>query len=199
GGGNPDGGVDVRKVDIGTSLDQRLGAANKPNAKKNLRNVGPSVSYKLRDAAGQAREFNNYMLPIDLGEGVPVFLLGMRENPDDSYRYMRIPADDNGSMDGFLRLRAALADPALRDAAVRRYASDATDGSRPELAKQLAASTARALALFAGVETGTGKAAGGLQAVSEFIDANVPEAERPRAGEVLVRILNGAVFELAQL
>jgi len=35
--------------------------------------------------------------------------------------------------------------------------------------------------------------------VSEFIDTNVPEAERARAGEVLVRILNGALFELAQL
>ena len=43
------------------------------------------------------------------------------------------------------------------------------------------------------------KAQGGLLALSEFIEANVPEAERPRAGEVLVRILNGTLFELAQL
>jgi cytochrome c biogenesis protein len=52
--------------------------------------------------------------------------------------------------------------------------------------------------LFAGAEPGPGKAEGGLQAVSEFLEANVPEAERARAGEVLVRILNGALFELAQ-
>ena len=44
-----------------------------------------------------------------------------------------------------------------------------------------------------------GKPTGGLQAVSDFIEANVPEAERARAGEVLVRILNGALFEVAQL
>jgi cytochrome c biogenesis protein len=31
------------------------------------------------------------------------------------------------------------------------------------------------------------------------MEANVPEAERGRAGEVLVRILSGALFELAQL
>ncbi len=31
------------------------------------------------------------------------------------------------------------------------------------------------------------------------MEANVPEAERNRAGEVLVRILNGALFELAQM
>jgi cytochrome c biogenesis protein len=102
-------------------------------------------------------------------------------------------------MEGFLRLRAALADPAMREAAVRKYAREATDPARPELAQQLSASTTRALALFAGAEAGAGTAAGGLQAISQFIDANVPEAERPRAGEVLVRILHGALFELAQL
>jgi len=198
-GGAGGSGADVRKVDLRASLDARLGAANKTVTKKELRNVGPSISYKLRDAAGQAREFHNYMLPVDLGEGVPLFLLGMRDTPAESFRYLRIPADDNGSMDGFLRLRAALGDPAMREAAVQGYARQATDPSRPELAQQLAASTSRALALFAGAEAGPGKAAGGLQALSDFIEANVPEAERPRAGEVLVRILNGALYELAQL
>src|SRR5690606_17943696 len=69
-------GVDVRKVDLRESVESRLGAANKTVTKKELRNVGPSVTYKLRDAAGQAREFHNYMLPVDTGDGVPVFLLG---------------------------------------------------------------------------------------------------------------------------
>ena len=192
-------GADVRKVDLRASLDARLGAANKVNGKKELRNVGPSITYKLRDAAGQAREFHNYMLPVDLGDGVPLFLLGMRQTPADPFRYLRIPADDTGSMDGFLRLRAALGDAAMREAAVRNYARMATDASRPELAQQLTVSAARALSLFAGAEAGSGKAVGGLQAVSDFIETNVPEAERQRAGEVLVRILNGALFELAQL
>jgi cytochrome c biogenesis protein len=198
-GGGSGSGVDARKVDLRESIDARLGAANKAVTKKTLRNVGPSVSYKLRDAAGQAREFQNYMLPVDLGEGAPVFLLGMRDTPADSFRYVRIPADENGSMDGFFRLRGALNDPVLRAEAVRRYAREATDPSRPQLAEQLAVSASRALALFAGAEAAAGKASGGLQAVSEFIEANVPEAERPRAGEVLVRILNGALFELTQL
>jgi cytochrome c biogenesis protein len=192
-------GADVRKVDLRESLDARMGAANKSGTRKTLRNVGPSITYKLRDAAGQAREFHNYMLPMELGDGVPVFLLGMRDTPAEGFRYLRIPADENGALDGFTRIRAALADPAVREAAVRNYARSATDAARPELAQQLAVSSTRALALFAGAEAAAGKAAGGLQAVSEFIDTNVPEAERPRAGEVLVRILNGALFEVAQL
>jgi cytochrome c biogenesis protein len=139
------------------------------------------------------------MLPMELGEGVPVFLFGMRETPADAFRYLRVPADEQGSVDGFLRIRAALGDAALREQAVRNYAKQATDPAKPELAQQLAASTARALALFAGADAGPNRAAGGLQAVSEFLEANVPEAERARAGDVLVRILNGALFELTQL
>ncbi|MES2999131.1 MAG: cytochrome c biogenesis protein ResB [Pseudomonadota bacterium] len=201
GGGDKAGGTDVRKVDLREAVDARLGAANKTMTKKELRNVGPSIGYKLRDASGQAREFNNYMLPVDMGDGAPVFLMGMRETPSEPFRYLRVPADDQGNLDGFMHLRAALLDPAMREMAVRRYAAKATDAARPELATQLAASAGRALALFAGSESATpgGKATGGLQAVSDFMEANVPEAERARAGEVLIRILNGSLFELTQV
>jgi cytochrome c biogenesis protein len=195
-------GADPRAVDLRNSIEARLGAGNKTVTQRELRNVGPSVNYKLRDAAGQAREFHNYMLPLDLGDGVPVFLLVVRDTPAESFRYLRLPADDAGSMDGFLRLREALADPALRERAVRLYAAQATDPARPELADQLAGSALRALELFAGASAdakANGRTEGGLQAISAFLDSNVPEGERPRAGEVIVRILNGSLFELAQL
>jgi cytochrome c biogenesis protein len=60
--------------------------------------------------------------------------------------------------------------------------------------------------LFAGAEVAgantakaDGKPTSGLQAISDFMEAKVPEAERQRASEVLVRILNGVLFELAQI
>ncbi len=199
-------GVDVRKVDLRNAIDSRLGAANKTKENKELRNVGPSVTYKLRDAAGQAREFHNYMLPVkmDSAEASPaLFLLGVRENPADQFQYLRIPADDMGSMDGFLRMRRALADPAQRELAVQRYVRQAIAADRPDLAQQLAASASRAVALFAGADLAAGspqgKTVAGLQAISDFMEANVPVSERDRAGEVLVRILNGVLFEVAQL
>jgi cytochrome c biogenesis protein len=195
--------VDVRKVDLRASVEQRLGAANKADAKKVLHNVGPSITYKLRDAAGQAREFHNYMLPIDLGDGLPVYLMGLRDTPTEAFRYLRVPADAQGSSDDFFRLRDALVTPALRELAVRRYARKVVDASRPDLLPQLTQSAQRALALFAGAEAVTaaqpGKTVAGLQAVADFIEVNVPEAERERAGEVLIRILNGALFELTQI
>ncbi|RPE73173.1 cytochrome c biogenesis protein [Tibeticola sediminis] len=197
--GGSDGAVDVRKVDLQSTLARHLGSGSKPSANKTLRNVGPSISYKLRDASGQAREFNNYMLPIDAGDGVPVFLLGVRETPAEPMRYLRIPADDQGSMDGFLRLRDALADPAMRAEAVRRYAARAVDPAQPQVARQLEVSAARTLALFAGADPQAGTRGAGLQAISDFLEANVPEPERERAGEVLLRILNGSLFELQAL
>src|SRR5690606_19691950 len=107
-----------------------------------------------------------------------------------------------------VRLRAALADPAMRADAVRRYAAGAVEDGRPELIEALALSATRALNLFAGAEpapippgapAGLPPAKGGLPAVSSFLETNVPEAERERASTVLVRILNGTLFELMQL
>ena len=207
-------GVDVRKVDLRGSIESRLGSGHKTTTEKTLRNVGPSITYKLRDAAGQAVEYHNYMLPVEI-DGARVYLLGLRETPAEPFRYLRIPVDDQDGLDGFVRLRAALDDPQLREQAVRRYAASAVEGGRPELADALAASATRALGLFAGVErvdasvlqpVADGAAAtkprevvGGLQAVSAFLENNVPQAERERASDVLVRILNGTLFELMQL
>ena len=212
GAGMGGAGVDVRKVDLRQAIDARLGSANKTVTQKELRNVGPSVTYKLRDAAGQAREYQNYMLPIKMdtaaGSTSPaVYLMGTRENPADAFQYLRIPVDMEGSMDTFLRVRAALADPAQRELAVKRYAVQAIGADRPELVDQLTASASRALALFAGAAApmtpaGTpndnAKKTAGLQAISDFMEANVPEAERNRAGEVLIRILNGVLFDITQ-
>ena len=197
-------GTDVRKVNLRSTLDSHLGAANNTTKAKTLQNVGPSIGYKLRDAAGQAREYNNYMLPVDMGDGgVPVFLLGVRDSAAEPFRYLRAPADDSGSLDGFVRLRQALADPEARRLAVARYVKQAVEPGRTDLAAQLQQSAERALTLFAGtgepVNPVTGKFTGGLPAIAQFMEDNVPAAERARAGDVLVRILNGTLFELAQL
>lgn len=198
-------GTDVRKVDLRQAIEGRLGSAHKTMTEKELRNVGPSVTYKLRDEAGQAREFHNYMLPIDL-DGQRVFVLGVRDTPAEPFRYLRAPADENDSLEGFVRLRAALADDAMRREAVRRYVAEAAPGQRDDLVQALTVSSQRAIDLFAGVDPELERLPrnnlpqlAGLQAVSAFMEVNVPEAEREKAGEVLLRILNGTLFELYQL
>ena len=195
--------TDVRKVDLGSALEKHLGAGVNPNKAKTLHNIGPAVTYRLRDAAGQAREFHNYMLPVEL-DGQRVFLAGVRDTVAESFRYLRMPADDHGSLDGWLRLRTALGDAALRDKAARRYADEATPEGKPEMHEQLRITATRALTLFAGIDapkgaTGADTRVAGLNALSQFIETSVPEAERPRIVEVMLRILNGALFDLNQL
>jgi cytochrome c biogenesis protein len=197
--GNSAAPTDVRKVDL-TSFTDHLGSGAKVSNKKDLRNVGPSFSYKLRDAAGQAREYQNYMLPLEL-EGRRVFLVGVRDTPAEAFRYLRIPVDEKDSMEGWLRLKRALDTPALRDAAVKRYVALATPADKPEMAEQLTATATRALALFAGAQAPSAEAQaeqfkGGLASLGQFVEKNVPANDRERISDVLLRIVSGTLFEL---
>ncbi|GJG97094.1 cytochrome c biogenesis protein ResB [Cupriavidus pauculus] len=189
----------ARKSSLG-ALEQHLGAAATLDKEKNLRNVGPSVQYKLRDRTGQAREFNNYMLPVQL-EGQTVFLAGMRDSPSEQFRYLRIPADDQLSVADWMRLRGALQNSALRGEAARRFADVSMPGADKEaLRKQLAESALRAMDLFAGVTRSAPDAPpGGFTAIAAFLEKSVPQGEQQKAADVLLKILNGSMWELWQL
>ncbi|HEY0061975.1 MAG TPA: cytochrome c biogenesis protein ResB, partial [Telluria sp.] len=186
------------------TLDQHSGSAAKNANNKDLKNVGPSVQYKLRDATGQAREYQNYMQPVTI-DGAELFLAGVRANPDDAFSYLRIPADDAHTVKEWMRMRAALADPALRSAAASRYARRAlpakAGGDDRALERQLQESAARSLAIFAGESEAaapTGQAGqGGYAAVARFLE-KIPPAEQENAARIFMKILNGTLWELWQ-
>ncbi len=194
-------GQDARAVTQGKSLqeqfaqglDKHTGSAGRNANNKDLKNVGPSVQYKLRDKTGQAREFQNYMQPVTV-DGATVFLAGVRANPADAFSFLRIPADDAHTVNEWMRLRAALTDPALRDTAAKRYAERAApQGPNAEtLRAQIEASAQKSLTMFAG----DSKAAG-FFAISQFLE-KVPEEGRTKTAEVFMKILNGSLWELWQ-
>lgn len=198
---NTGAGQDARAVTKGqsfneqfaASLDKHSGSAAKNANNKDLKNVGPSVQYKLRDKTGQAREFQNYMQPVTI-DGAEVFLAGVRASTDGPFSYLRIPADDEHSVREWMRLRAALADPLLRQLAAARYAQRAMPSSATAdaLARQLRDSAARTLAIFAG----DGQQ-GGYVAVSQFLE-KIPKAEQEKAANIFMKILNGTLWELWQ-
>ena len=211
-----DAGSDANKrlqANVAAVVSSGLGSGAARGGRKDLHNVGPSVQYKLRDSSGQAREFSNYMLPVEL-DGFRVFLAGVRDQPDEGFRYLRIPADTNGTVREFMRLRAALADPALRNEAARRFAdktlprADAAQGN-DRLREQLALSAARGLETFAGAPGAIGKgagksgdkgsAAGGYAAIASFIERSVAKEDQENAIGVVMKILAGSVRELWQL
>ncbi|MEN3364002.1 MAG: cytochrome c biosis protein [Burkholderiales bacterium] len=195
-------GQDLRAVNSNQSfnekfaagLDKRLGSAAKNPKNKDLRNVGPSVQYKLRDKTGQAREYHNYMVPV-LVDDAYVFLTGMRNSPSEEFRYLRIPADDNDSVEEWMRLRAALTNPDLRAQAARRYAMRTMPDARNDAEKlrsQLQQSALKGLMIFAGDEKESG-----YLAVSRFIE-QVPAPDQEKAADIFMKILNGSLWELWQ-
>ncbi len=82
-----------------------------PAIDKEFRDFGPSINYKLRRADGRAHEYLNYMYPITL-EGREFLLSGVRAALEEEFRYLHIPADDDGSPDRFLALLNLLQDSA---------------------------------------------------------------------------------------
>src|SRR5450830_1021308 len=192
---------DVRSVNksvnksFAEGLNKHLGSGAKNANNKDLKNVGPSVQYKLRDKTGQAREFLNYMMSAQV-DGAYVFLAGVRDAPDEPFRYLRIPADDEDSVNEWMRLRAALANPALREAAAARYAQQAmkgTNANSEELRKQVQQSAMRGLSIFAGDDKESG-----FIAVSRFLE-KIPAAEQEKAADIFMKILNGSMWELWQV
>jgi cytochrome c biogenesis protein len=91
-------------------------------------------------------------------------------------------------MGDFVRLRAALADPAARKLAAERLVSNYGGGFEERRALQI--STERALHTFAN---------GGLVAISNFLEKNVPEAEQRRAADVIIRLLGSSIAELRDI
>jgi len=159
--------------------------------KKHLRNVGPSFQYKLRDSRGQAREFSNYMLPLEL-DGRWYMMSGVRDAPNEAFRYLRMPLDADGNLESFMRLRGALLNPALRPEIAANFARQALPQNAwgTEIEGKLTHSAEQVLALFA---------QGGFQPLGKFIEEKVPAAEREKAAGTYLRILELAGFEALKI
>ncbi len=72
-------------------------------------NMGPSVTFKLRNAAGEAIEYQNYFLPITF-KGHQYFLSGVKRSIGGAQQFLYIPADHKGTIDTFMAYLATLSD-----------------------------------------------------------------------------------------
>lgn len=157
------------------------------NPKAKPHNVGPSVTFKLRDAQGQAHEYQNYMNPVML-EGHSYLLSGMRSSPSEAFRYLRIPLDADSSIQGFMNWRKTIADSETAHIIASRYAARALSKEAADagMQKQFEGSVVKLLELFS---------QSGFNGLAKFIEQSVPQPEREKAAMTYVRILEGAAFE----
>lgn len=181
----------VETASVSKKIIDQLGSAAADQSKKDLRNVGPSFQYRLRDAQGQAREFSNYMLPLQL-DGAWYLLTGVRATPNESFRYMRLPLDAEGRVDSHMQLRALLLDERVWPEIARRFARNAVAGSAvsAQMRGRLTESAERVLQLFA---------VRGLDSVVQFLEKGIPAADREKAADAYIKVLEGVALEALQL
>jgi len=145
---------------------------------KKFKNSGPSVQFKMRNELGEAREFLNYMLPVER-DGVLFYLSGMRASPADEFRYLYIPVDDAGGIDRFMRYLQALSNKEF----VRDIVSKQGLASSPLPLKE-SAELNDAMAILAGLFVEKG-----MEGVIAQLDKNVPPEKREEVSKLYVRVL----------
>jgi len=70
------------------------------DGKLKTQNIGPSVVYKFRNSSGQAVEYQTYQNPTPENEKF-FFMSGVREDLQSELKFLRIPADNDLSLQGY--------------------------------------------------------------------------------------------------
>ena len=155
---------------------------------KKYTNIGPSVVYRIRDKAGQAVEYKNYMLPVKQEQDY-FFITGTRTGLEQQYRWLRIPADRTSKPDTFMAMRELLKDEAARKTVIR----NATLNAPGNIREQFTLAAENTLGIFA---------KGGYLALDEFITKNIPKEQQEKMQgyfyEMLFGVMNAVLEETIQ-
>ena len=111
----------------------------------------------------------------------------MRETPAAPFRFMRIPLDDDGKPDSWFVIRRLLLDKSRHAEIASRFTATALGQDASETVRGRLRETAqKTLELFA---------IGGFESLGKFIESTVPAAERDKAADVFIKILEGSAWE----
>ena len=168
-----------------------------PKAKetgRKFKNMGATLTFRLRDTSGQAREFINYANPIEQ-EGRYFYLSGVRNTTTEPFRYLFIPADDNISIKRFFDFRALLNNKQKIKRIAEKTATLSLQSSDPnsKIVMQMGMVMQRLVEQFV---------LGGFDLVINDINDKVPEDKRQEVMDsyfkVLQTILGTAYLEVLQ-
>lgn len=155
---------------------------------KHFRNFGPNFTYKLRNAAGEAREFVNYMSPVPM-EGSLFYLSGVRGSPSEPFRYLHLPADPKGGIERFMHFLVLIHDQDKVKQVAERSARQSLDSLQlqdPQLLSNVTATMEQLVGLFA---------QGGYDAVAGQTE-QAPDEQRQSVLNAYIRVLQNMLGEL---
>jgi cytochrome c biogenesis protein len=120
-------------------------------------------------------------------DGKHYFISGMRETVQDDFRYLRIPIDDDASINGFMNFRAIMLDESKYPEIAKKIARNSLElGKELAVARRFEESVIQLLGVFA---------RGGYTGVAEVIEKNVPEKEREMVAQTYIKMITVAAFE----
>ncbi len=173
--------TDFRMFNINPVVDEE--------GREQQKNFGPNFTFRLRDAAGQAHEYETYMLPVEF-EGRRFMLSGVRTSQAEPFRYLHIPIDEAGGIERFMRFHAMLFD----DRRVLEIARRATDQSFGQLDEPVAVGQAQVVQSMLGlVKQFRG---GGFDAIADMVGQRVPEGRRDEVLNAYFKVLQTILGEL---
>jgi cytochrome c biogenesis protein len=150
------------------------------------KNVGPSITFKLRDATGQAIEYQNYMNPVSI-KGQYYYISGVRTSPGEPFRYLHIPLDPKGSKDRFFKFLTNMQNNELvKTAAIATTRNSMQQNSlqNAEMENQVIESMVRLTEQFSSK---------GSEGIMQEIAARFPEEKRENASEAFMKVLNASL------
>lgn len=148
-----------------------------------FKNMGPTLTFRIRDSSGQAKEYINYILPVQQ-EGRSFFLSGVRSSSSEPFRYLFIPVDEQFGLKRFFAFRSLLNNRAEMERIARKTAQLSLQSDRklkPELVEQMAVVMLRLADLFN---------RGGFDQVLNDINNKVPEEKRKDVTESYFKVLH---------
>ena len=157
---------------------QKMHDVRSVKKEKTARNVGPTITYKIRDNAGQAHEYMNYMFPLQR-DGDWFYATGERSGIGSDFRWLMLPADRDGKLTTFMHLRQILQNPDMRN----KLAAEAVKGVDPHMQAAFGEAVRNVLRLFS---------EGGYVALNDFVQEKIPAAEQDRMRDFFYQVLYGA-------
>jgi len=147
--------------------------------KKNSKNVGPNFTYKIRNESGQANEYQTYQLPMKL-DGRYFFVSGMRATPQEDFKFLKMPADSERGLDGFLIFKNLLLNKKAIENAINQVILSSSS-SKDVNVDNLKLSTSKLFKTFQ---------QGGYNQIALSIDKNIPNQEQESAANAYIKIIH---------
>ncbi|MFP4181473.1 MAG: cytochrome c biogenesis protein ResB [Thiohalospira sp.] len=155
---------------------------------RKFRNFGPSVTYRLRDESGDAREYETYMAPAEFN-GRSYYMTGVRTRTGEPMRWLHVPVDpETGGLDRFVELRNRIQDDERVREAAETFLDENMGDALGDRREGILRSTVGMVDSFV---------RGGLDAMLANVEEMAgSEEEARRMGELYQRVLDGVIREI---